>query len=131
MQNLLNWQLLGDGVPTLVIAYGGQANNVNLSLLLATLNHDAGLITDQVNAGLSNTDGLTTVGVNGQDWNPVLLNNLNQLEASIAASPVPLRVIVSTAPLRDKLNDWSKSNPNKITSVVYKPDINKPLSDKI
>lgn len=126
MQNLLRWQLLGDDVPTLVIAYGGQANNVNLSLLLATLNHDAGLITDQVNAGLSNTDGLTSVGVNGQDWNPVLLNNLGQLEASIAASPVPLRVIVSTAPLRDKLNEWSRSNPGKITSVVYKPDINKP-----
>jgi hypothetical protein len=124
LQNLLHWRLLGDGVPTLVIAYSGQADNVNLSLLLATLNHDAGLLTSQVNAGLSTTDDLTTVGVNGQDWNPQLLNNLSQLEASIASSPVPVRVIVSTPALRDKLGAWSQANPGKISSVVYKPGIN-------
>jgi hypothetical protein len=126
MQNLLNWRLLGDGVPTLVIASTSQANNVNLSLLLATLNHDAGLITIQINGGMSTTEGLASVGVDGQDWTPVLLNNLSQFEASVAASPVPLRVIVTTAPLRDKLNEWAAANPNKIT-VLYKPDINNPL----
>ncbi|WP_034265530.1 hypothetical protein [Actinospica robiniae] len=125
MQNLLNWRLLGDGVPTLVVASDSQANNVNLSLLLATLNQDAGLLTDPINAGMSTTEGLASVGVDGQDWTPVLLNNLSQFEASLAASPVKLRVIVTNAPLRDKLNDWAAANPDKI-SVLYKPDINNP-----
>ncbi|MBR7833944.1 hypothetical protein KDL01_11755 [Actinospica durhamensis] len=125
-QNLLRWDMLGDGVPTLVIAYSSQANNVNLSLLLSTLNHDAGQLQAQL-AAMSNTDGLTTVGTGGQDWTPVLLNNLAQLEVSIAQTPVPLRVIVPTTPLRDKLTAWAQTNPGKISSVVYEPGINAPL----
>jgi hypothetical protein len=126
MQNLLHWKLLGDGVPTLAIVFGGQGDNVNLSLLLATLNHDAGQITTPVNQGVSFTDGLTTVGVGGQDWTPQLLNNLSQLETNIASSPVPLRLIVSTSALRDKLDAWSAVNPGKITTVLYEPTINTP-----
>ena len=122
-QNLLRAKMLGDGVPTLVIAYPGNANNLNLSLLLSVLNHDAGQLQAQL-AAMSNTDGLTTVGTGGQDWTPVLLNNLSQLEVSIAATPVPLRVVVSTTPLRDKLTAWAQADPGKISSVVYQPDIN-------
>ena len=125
-QNLLHWNMLGDGVPTLVIAYSSQANNVNLSLLLSTLNHDAGQLQAQL-AALSSTDGLTSVGTNGQGWTPVLLNNLAQLEVSIAQTPVPLRVVVPSAPLRDKLTAWAQANPGKISSVVYEPGINTPL----
>jgi len=116
--------MLADGVPTLAIIFPDQGSNVNLSLQLAALNRDAGQITTPINAGLSYTDCLVPdKSLCAAGWTAAQDKGLAQLEASIEASPVPLRVIVDSDRLYSSLTAWSAAHPGKITTVLNMPGI--------
>lgn len=114
--------VLGDGVPTLVLWGSTDLDNVNMSLMLADFNHDEGQLTDQVN-GLGITDELFSVGHYGAPWTKAQKQALASLEKTIAASPVPLRVIASNGAVAQKLEQWAAQNPQHHLTVIYLPDM--------
>jgi hypothetical protein len=110
--------LVGDGVPTVVLWGESYLDNINLSLMLATLNHDQGVITS-VDNNIGSTDALFVAGEDGKPWTKAQLKALTQLEHVLSASPVPLRVLVSNSSVADKLGQWAAAHPQHHLSVVY------------
>jgi hypothetical protein len=104
MDTLKRRGFLGDGQPTLVVWDSHTLENTNLSLTLATLNHDDGLISPQIYSldGAPNLIGMTTTGA----WTPQQEASLTSLEGTLADSKTPLRVIVGNRALADRLQQW-------------------------
>jgi hypothetical protein len=121
LSELRGQHLLGDGKPTLVLWDDYAEGDVNLSLTLAVLNHDAGLISNPV-YGLINVPNLATAGEGGP-WTAQQTASLQTLEQLIVASPVPLRVVVSSTPLAQRLNSWAAANPSSRISVLLLPNL--------
>jgi len=118
---------LGNKVPTITVIFpDGGSDNVDLSLQLAVLNHDAGLMgavvygsaADQ-NRGLNSSGGLVCAGANNTAWTATELKNLAELEAGIKAVGTPIRVIVASTTLQSALEKWGAQNPGTIRDVVY------------
>jgi hypothetical protein len=114
-------QMLGDGVPTLVIWSAGGQDNVDVSLQLADLNHAAGLYPDQI-GGLGSSTGLSSAGESGP-WTAADDAALTALEKSIAAAPVPIRLVTANASLAGKLEQWRAAHPAVRLSVVLAPSL--------
>jgi len=120
---------LTDKIPTVTVIYNDGGSNVDLSLQLAVLNQDAGLMsvvdygtaTNQY-VGLNSAAGLVCSGTSvatEASWSSQQLRNLALFEAGIKAEGVPIRVIVSTPALRSALEKWGAQNPGAIRDVIY------------
>jgi len=118
---------LANNVPTITVVFPDSgSDNVDLSLQLAVLNHDAGLMgavvygsaTDQYR-GLNSSAGLLCAGQNNTAWTPQELKNLSELEAGIKAVGEPIRVIVASTSLQNALENWGTQNPGAIRDVAY------------
>lgn len=108
MSTLKARNLLGDGQPTLTVWENHNLENINLSLVMAALNHDDGLISPQIYQ-LNNLDDLGTIPsgtLTGQQQ-----ANLEALEGILANSPTPLRVIVGDGTLARLLEQWGTQHP--------------------
>lgn len=101
--------LLGDGQPTLTLWHAASLENVNLSLSMATLNHDDGLISSQIYQlnGLENVGDISGAKPLTKDQQ----TNLAAVETILAQSPTPLRVIVGSSTLAQLLQQWSAQHP--------------------
>jgi hypothetical protein len=115
-------KLLGDDVPTLAMINPVSTNNVSVTLLMGVLNHNVGLLNAQIYA-LGGIPDITDAGKDGAAWTSDELNSLAKLEQNIATTPVPVRVIVDTEPLRQKLAAWSADHPDKISQLLYLPGL--------
>ena len=123
--------LLANHVPTITVIYPDGGSNVDLSLQLAVLNRNAGVMneviygssTDQYR-GLNSSAALVCAGQNNAAWSPQELKNLAELEAGIKAVGVPVRVVVVNQPLRTALETWGAKNPGSIRDVLYIPSLN-------
>ncbi|HET9169732.1 MAG TPA: hypothetical protein VFN97_09855, partial [Actinospica sp.] len=118
-------RLLISKVPTVTLIYTDSLSNVNLSLQLAVLNQRAGEMSAVIYGsstdsfrGLTSSDHLVCAGLNGAAWSAQDLKNLAELEAGIKAVGKPVRVIVATPQLRQKLEQWGGENPGAIEGVV-------------
>ena len=114
--------LLGDDVPTLAVVNPVSTNNVSVTLMVGVLNHDVGLLNQQI-YGLGTIPDVTDAGKDGAAWTSDELNSLAMLEQILATDPVPVRLIVDTDPLRQKLAAWSAGHPGKIGQLLYLPDM--------
>jgi hypothetical protein len=120
--------LLLTGIPTITVLYIDSGSNVDLSLQIAVLNQDAGLMgtvnyappTDQYR-GLNASGGLICAGQSGVPWTAQDQTDLTQLEAGIKAVGVPVRVIVASPLLQSTLEQWSAKNPGAIRDVLNLP----------
>jgi len=123
---LLKRGLLGDGVPTLAIVNPVSSNNTDLSLQIAVLNHDVGLLSAQIYGapqapGVAGVADITDAGKDGAAWTSAEEKSLAILEQDIANSAVPLRIIVDTEPLQQVLTTWSRTHAGKISELLYLP----------
>ena len=114
--------LLGDGVPSLVLWGSTDLDNINMSLMMATFNHDQGQIAAQVN-GMGITDELFSAGEGGKPWTKAQKQALATLEKTLAAATVPLRFITSNASVAQKLEQWAAQNPQHHLTVLHLPDL--------
>jgi hypothetical protein len=112
--------MVGDGVPTLVVWDDHTLSNVNLSLTLAVLNHDDGLISNPVYE-IGGAPDLISAG--DEAWTDQQTQSLATLEKAISDSPVRLRIVVPTMPLSERLNAWLEDNPQVKAYVVLIPDL--------
>jgi hypothetical protein len=113
--------LLGDGVPTLAVWQDHTLENINLSLIMAALNHDDGLISPQVYQ--LNSSPLLGVTANA-GWTAQQDQSVTALEGVLANSTTPLRLIVGNATLADKLNQWKAGHPGAgLKDVVLIPNL--------
>jgi len=110
MATLLKRGLLGDGRPTLVVWNDFTLENINLTLALATLNHDDGLISPQIYS-LNGAPALSTVSGPGP-WTAQQEASLVSLENMLAASKTPLRLIVGNSALAGRLEQWKAQHPS-------------------
>lgn len=123
--------LVTNDVPTITVVYQDAGSNVNLSLQLAVLNRNAGVMsavdygsaTDQYR-GLNSSEGLVCAGQRGAAWTKQQLTNLRELEAGITAVGAPVRVIVVTQQLQTVLEQWAAQNPGAVKDVLYLPSLN-------
>lgn len=108
MSTLLGHKMLGDGQPTLTVWDAPSLQNVNLSLTMATLNHDDGQIASQIYQlnGLDNLGTITSATLSTAQQ-----ADLTTFEGILAKSTTPLRVIVGKPALAQLLNQWSAQNP--------------------
>jgi hypothetical protein len=118
--------LLITKVPTVTVIFTDPLSNVNLTLQLAVLNQRAGTMSSVIYGsstdsfrGLNSSDHLVCAGQNGAAWNAQELKNLSEFEAGIKAIGEPVRIVVATKQLQDKLQQWGSSNPGAIYDVVY------------
>ena len=123
---LLEHGVLGDGVPTIALVNPVSSNNTDLSLQISVLNHDLGRLAPLIygtaqTRGVAGVADITDAGKDGAAWTSAELAALDILEQDIATTPVPLRIILDTAPLRDQLAAWSHSHPGKISELLYLP----------
>jgi hypothetical protein len=109
MDTLLSRGLLGDGVPTLAVWQDHTLENINLSLVMATLNHNDGAISPQIYQ-LNAAPNLGAAADTG--WTPDQDKSLTALEGVLAQSSTPLRVIVGSSTLADKLEQWKAQHPD-------------------
>lgn len=108
MDTLLARGLLGDGVPTLTVWQDHTLENINLSLVMAALNHDDGAISPQIYQLNSAPD----LGVTADaGWTGQQDQSLTALEGVLAQSSTPLRVIVGNSTLAGKLEQWKVQHP--------------------
>lgn len=126
---------LADGVPTVTVVFPDALSNVNLTIQLAVLNQNAGVMSavdygggGDTSRGLNSAIGLTCAGIGpngetGVPWTDQQKTNLAELEAGIAAVGVPVRVIVLTQPLQTALSQWSTGHPGAISQVLYEPQL--------
>lgn len=121
MDTLLARGLLGDGVPTLAVWQDHTLENVNLSLVMAALNHDDGAISPQI-YDLNTAPNLGVTAEAG--WTAQQDQSLNALEGILAQSNTPLRVIVGDSTLADKLEQWKAQHPGGgLRDVVLIPNL--------
>ncbi|HEX4787804.1 MAG TPA: hypothetical protein VH372_05040, partial [Actinospica sp.] len=122
-------QQLADGVPTITVLYADAGSNVNLSLQLAVLNQDAGIMgavvygpaADQ-NRGLNSTQKLLVPCDAGNTrWSSAQQQQLAQLEAGIQAVGKPVRAIVGSQALATTLERWAAAHPGAVGQVLYEP----------
>ena len=97
-------------------------SNVNLSLTLAVLNHNDGLIYAPVYE-IGGAANLISAGSDGKPWTAQQVAGLTSLETAISDSPVRLRVVVPTMQLAERLNGWLSENPQVKAYVVLIPDL--------
>lgn len=121
LNTLRNMHLLGDGVPSMVIWDDSPLGNTNTTLTLATLNHDSGTVASAV-YGLGGSAALASVGPWGT-WSSQQLASLDAVEKSLAASPVPLRVIVGNPDLAQRLDLFSTEHPASKVNVLLVPKL--------
>jgi hypothetical protein len=117
--------LLISKVPTITVIFADNLSNVNMSLQLAVLNQRAGTMSSIIYGsstdsyrGLNSSDRLVCAGLNGASWSAQDLKNLAELEAGIKAVGEPVRVVVATSQLRDRLEQWGSQNPGSLYGVV-------------
>lgn len=124
MSTLLAHKMLGDGKPTLTVWDGPSLQNVNLSLTMATLNHDDGQIASQIYQ-LNGLDNLGTITSTSGPLTPAQKADLATFEGILANSPTPLRVVVSTNTLAQLLNQWSAQHPGTtgLKQVLLVPNL--------
>jgi hypothetical protein len=108
MDTLLARGLLGDGVPTLTVWQDHTLENINLSLVMATLNHDDGSISPQIYQ-LNAAPNLGAAADTG--WTSDQDKSVTVLEGILAQSSTPLRVIVGSSVLAGKLEQWKTQHP--------------------
>jgi hypothetical protein len=96
-----------------------------MTLQLAVLNQRAGTMAAVIygsgtdaNRGLNSTSRLVCAGLNGAAWTAQDLKNLAEFEAGIKAVGQPVRVVVATTQLQQKLEQWGAQNPGSIADVV-------------
>ncbi|HTJ68670.1 MAG TPA: hypothetical protein VL551_14135 [Actinospica sp.] len=118
--------LLISDVPTVTLIYTDPLSNVNMTLQLAVLNQRAGTMSSIIygsatdtNRGLNSSDHLVCAGQNGAAWTAQQTKNLSEFEAGLKAVGEPVRVVVATRQLQDKLEQWGSQNPGTIHDVVY------------
>lgn len=101
--------LLGDGKPTLTVWHNADLENINLSLAMAVLNHDDGLIAPQIYqlTGLQNLGTVQNGTLTAEQQ-----ANLATLEGILAQSTTPLRVIVGDSTFAGLLKQWRAQHPN-------------------
>jgi hypothetical protein len=122
MSTLLARGLLGDGQPTLVVWEDHVLENVNLTLAMATLNHDDGLLSTQIYA-LNNVPNLNSASTSG-GWTAQQDASLAALERLLADSATPLRVIVGNSALAAKLEQWGAQHPGSgLKQVLLIPNL--------
>jgi hypothetical protein len=123
MNTLLARGLLGDGRPTLVVWEDHTLENINLTLALAALNHDDGLISPQIYS-LNGAPGLEDVKGPGP-WTAAQEASLASLESTLTASKTPLRVIVDNRDLAGRLEQWKEQHPTAgLQEILLIPDLN-------
>ena len=124
--------LLLTHVPTITVLFTDAGSNVNLSLQLAVLNQNAGLMGPVIYApstgndplrGLNASGALVCAGVSGTPQTAQTQADLAEFEAGIKAVGVPLRVIVASQPLQTELEQWGAKNPGSIRDVLYFPSL--------
>jgi len=122
MSTLLARGLLGDGQPTVVVWEDHVLENVNLTLAMATLNHDDGLLSTQIYA-LNNVPNLNSASTSGA-WTAQQDASLAALEQLLADSATPLRVIVGNSALAAKLEQWGAQHPGSgLEQVLLIPNL--------
>jgi hypothetical protein len=122
MSTLLKRKVLGDGQPTLVVWEDHVLENVNLSLALATLNHDDGQLSTQIYA-LNNAPNLNTA-TDPAAWTADQTASLTALENALAGSTTKLRVIVGNRALATKLEQWGAQHPDAgLKQVLLIPNL--------
>jgi len=122
MSTLLARGLLGDGQPTLVVWEDHVLENVNLSLALATLNHDDGLLSSQIYT-LNDAPGLSS-GSTAGTWSATQNASVAALEQTLAQSATKLRVIVGSASLAAQLEQWGAQHPDSgLKQVLLIPNL--------
>jgi hypothetical protein len=119
-------RLLIGKVPTVTVIFTDPLSNVNMTLQLAVLNQRAGTMSAVIYGsstdayrGLNSASRLVCAGLNGAAWSAQDLKNLAELEAGIKAVGQPVRVVVATTQLQQKLEQWGAQNPGAIADVVY------------
>ena len=117
--------LLISKVPTVTVIYTDALSNVNMTLQLAVLNQRAGTMaaiiygsSTDTYRGLNSSDHLVCAGQNGAAWSAQDLKNLAEFEAGLKAIGEPVRVVVATQQLAQKLEAWGAQNPGAIHDVV-------------
>jgi len=127
MNTLLGRGLLGDGQPTLVIWEDHTLENINLTLAMATLNHDDGLLASQIYQ-LNAVPGLGGDAGSPGSWTEQQQAGLASLENTLAASKTPLRVIVGSSALAGRLEQWQAQNPGSgLKQVLLVPNLGNSL----
>ncbi|HXR73498.1 hypothetical protein [Actinocrinis sp.] len=111
MDTLLARGLLGDGVPTLTVWQDHTLENINLSLVMATLNHDDGSISPQIYQ-LNAAPNLGATADSATGWTADQDKSVTALEGILAQSSTPLRLIVGSSTLADKLEQWKAQHPD-------------------
>ena len=118
-------RLLIGKTPTVTVIYTDPLSNVNMTLQLAVLNQRAGTMAAVIygsgtdaNRGLNSTSRLVCAGLNGAAWTAQDLKNLAEFEAGIKAVGAPVRVVVATTQLQQKLEQWGAQNPGSLADVV-------------
>jgi hypothetical protein len=118
-------RLLISKTPTVTVIYTDPLSNVNMTLQLAVLNQRAGTMAAVIygsgtdaDRGLNSSSRLVCAGLNGAAWTAQDLKNLAELEAGIKAVGEPVRVVVATTQLQQKLEQWGAQNPGSIADVV-------------
>jgi hypothetical protein len=118
-------RLLISKTPTVTVIYTDPLSNVNMTLQLAVLNQRAGTMAAVIygsgtdaDRGLNSSSRLVCAGLNGAAWTAQDLKNLAEFEAGIKAVGQPVRVVVATTQLQQKLEQWGAQNPGSIADVV-------------
>jgi hypothetical protein len=115
---------LGDGVPTLALFANDQTENVQLSLVLATLNHDVGTLANQVYALSSTQDLVDAAGQDPTTIHPLTSGqqaSLAALQQNVLTAKVPLRILVNDRTVAKALKSFGAAHPATGLDVVYLP----------
>ncbi|NUR25714.1 MAG: hypothetical protein HOV83_07665 [Catenulispora sp.] len=115
---------VGDGVPTVTIFSNTAHDNRHLTMFLAVLNGDLGLM-DVEGLGGRGIDDLDSVKLDAKGHVPDRAKLfLGRLEDWIKQRPAGLRVAVSNRVVADYLTDFGRQNPQLRLDVVLVPRFN-------
>ena len=113
--------MLGDGVPTLILADDWGQTNWRITMFDAALNHDRGRITDRSIDEVMQANGLATLSKANGTIPAEDRQSLTALEGAIKGSHVPLRVIAWNQDLAAYLESFAAANPALRLTVVSLP----------
>lgn len=122
---LANRHLLGDGRPTVALWDPAGTENRDLTLIMASLNHDSGAMGPIV-YGLTDIDGLVRIAAPSTPDGPLAPaadQALGSVTKLLQTSRVPLRVITPDPVAAARLRAFSAAHPALKLTVLFLPDL--------